>query len=85
MLESDDFARFDLLLALDRGHEKILKRQAPPDAKDKVKLFLSYLPELRLSDVPDPYYKGPDAFDHALDLIEHACERLLEDVKTRLA
>jgi low molecular weight protein-tyrosine phosphatase len=85
MLEPDDFARFDLLLALDRGHEKILTRQAPPDAKEKVKLFLSYLPELRLTDVPDPYYKGPDAFDHVLDLIEHACERLLEDVRARLA
>jgi protein-tyrosine phosphatase len=35
MLAPDDFASFDLLLALDRGHEKILKRQAPPDAKEK--------------------------------------------------
>jgi protein-tyrosine phosphatase len=85
MLDRDDFERFDLLLALDHGHERILKRQAPPATKDKVRLFMSYVPELRLTDVPDPYYKGPDAFDHALDLIEHACGRLLEDVRSALS
>lgn len=85
MLDRDDFERFDLLLALDRGHERILKRQAPPLAKDKVRLFMSYLPELRMTDVPDPYYQGAEAFDHALDLIEHGCERLLEDVRSALS
>jgi protein-tyrosine phosphatase len=85
MLDRDDFEKFDLLLALDRGHERILRRQAPPAGKDKVKLFMSYLPELRLTDVPDPYYAGPEAFDHALDLIERGCVRLLEDLKPRLA
>jgi protein-tyrosine phosphatase len=84
MLERDDFERFDLLLALDRGHERILRRQAPPEAKAKVRLFMSYVPELRLTDVPDPYYRGPDAFDHALDLIERGCERLLEEIKSGL-
>jgi protein-tyrosine phosphatase len=84
MLEPDDFERFDLLLALDRGHERILKRQAPPAAKDKVRLFMSYIPELRRDDVPDPYYGSPEDFDHAFDLIEHGCERLLEEIKSRL-
>ncbi|HEX2114726.1 MAG TPA: low molecular weight protein-tyrosine-phosphatase [Alphaproteobacteria bacterium] len=84
MLERDDFERFDLLLALDRGHERILKRQAPPAAKVKVRLFMSYVPELRLTDVPDPYYQGAEAFDHALDLIERGCERLLQYIKSGL-
>jgi protein-tyrosine phosphatase len=85
MLEADDFARFDLLVALDGGHERTLRRRAPPDAKNKVRLFMSYVPALRLSDVPDPYYEGPEAFDRALDLIERGCAGLLEDVRARLA
>ena len=28
-------------------------------------------------DVPDPYYGGPDAFAHALTLVERACRGLL--------
>jgi protein-tyrosine phosphatase len=84
MLEPDDFERFDLLLALDRSHERILKRQAPTITKDKVRLFMSYVPELRLTDVPDPYYGGAEGFDHALDLIERGCKRLLEEIKPGL-
>lgn len=84
MLDRDDFERFDILLALDRGHERILRRQAPPAAKDKVRLFMSYVPELRMSDVPDPYYQDAEAFDHALDLIERGCERLLDEIKSSL-
>jgi protein-tyrosine phosphatase len=51
MLDRDDFERFDLPVALDRGHERILRRQAPPAAKDKVKLFMGYAPEFGLTDV----------------------------------
>ena len=84
MLDGDDFERFDLLVALDRGHERILMRRCPPTARDKVRLFMGYLPELGLSDVPDPYYDGPEAFEHALDLIERACARLLEEIRPRV-
>lgn len=84
MLDRDDFERFDLLIALDRGHERILKRRAPPTAKDKVRLFMGYAPELGLTEVPDPYYGGPEDFEHALDLIERAAERLLAEIRARI-
>lgn len=83
-LDRSDFERFDLLVALDRGHERILGRLAPPAAKHKVRLFMGFAPELGLDDVPDPYYGGAAAFEHALDLIERAAERLLDDIKSRL-
>ncbi|MEZ5873868.1 MAG: hypothetical protein R3D30_03275 [Hyphomicrobiales bacterium] len=30
--------------------------------------------------MPDPYYGGPEGFDHALDLIEEAARGLLADL-----
>ncbi len=33
--------------------------------------------------VPDPYYGGPDGFEHVLDLVEEASEGLLEDIRER--
>jgi protein-tyrosine phosphatase len=83
-LHRSDFERFDLLVALDRGHEEVLSRLAPHDAKDKVRLFMSYAPELGLTCVPDPYYGDAAAFEHALDLIERAAAGLLDEVRTRL-
>lgn len=35
-------------------------------------------------EVPDPYYGGEEGFEQVLDLIEHACDRLLIEAKGRL-
>ena len=33
-----------------------------------------------VTEVPDPYYGGPAGFEKVLDLLEDACEGLLEDM-----
>jgi protein-tyrosine phosphatase len=76
-----DFAEYDLILAMDRGHYRALRAMAPAGTVERVRLFLDYAPELGVKDVPDPYYGGPDGFEDVLDLIETAAERLLEDVR----
>jgi protein-tyrosine phosphatase len=84
-LETADFERFDLLIACDRGHHKILKRLAPPQARDRVAMFLDYAPDLGVTDVPDPYYGAATDFEHVLDLVERAADGLLEKVKQKLS
>jgi low molecular weight protein-tyrosine phosphatase len=84
-----DFADRDLVVALDSGHERALRRLAPTAAdRDKVRLLRSYDPAAAAGsgelDVPDPYYGGADGFEHVLDLIEAACRGLLAEVRTRL-
>ncbi len=73
----EDFERFDLILAMDRDNLAWLSARCPDGQRDKLKLFLEYAPELNLSEVPDPYYGGPQGFEHVLDLIEVATRRLL--------
>jgi len=70
-----DFADFDLILAMDRGHLRALQRMAPAKHRHKVRRFV---PE---RDVPDPYYGGPEGFEHVLDLVEAACRDLLRELK----
>jgi protein-tyrosine phosphatase len=70
-----DFEEFDLVLAMDRGHLRILQRLCPPQHAGKLKLFL---PE---ADVPDPYYGGPEGFERVLDLVEAACRGLLHEMR----
>ena len=38
-------------------------------------------PELGIDEVPDPYYGGPEGFEHVLDLVERASTALLERVR----
>ena len=71
-----DFAEFDLILAMDRGHLRALERMAPREQRHKVRLFVAGC------DVPDPYYGGPEGFEQVLDLVEAACRDLLQELKS---
>jgi len=58
---------------------------APPQARDRVAMFLDYAPTLGLSDVPDPYYGSAADFEHVLDLVERAADGLLAAIKQKLS
>lgn len=66
-----DFADFDLILAMDRGHLRRLEALLPPDAKCRVHLFLEVLPEAGI-EVPDPFYGDDRDYEAMLDMIEAA-------------
>lgn len=72
-----DFARFDLILAMDEANLASLKRLAPPAAHGKLRLLLPFAPELGVAEVPDPYYGDLAGFERVLDLIEAGVKGLL--------
>ena len=75
-----DFARFDLLLAMDGMNHAELLELAPADARHKIRYFLDFAPHAGTREVPDPFYGGSEGFDQALDLIEAAARGLLADL-----
>ncbi|MEU2491400.1 low molecular weight protein-tyrosine-phosphatase [Streptomyces sp. NPDC007883] len=77
------FAGLDLVIALDEGHLRELRRLAPTAADAaKVRLLRSYDPAAGADlDVPDPYYGGTDGFEECLDMVEAASEGLLAAVR----
>ena len=75
----DDFARFDLVVALDLDHLAALRAMAPTtEDADKV-VLLGDCGTAFLDDpaVPDPYYGGPSGFSDVLDRVEDGCRGLL--------
>ena len=74
-----DFARFDVILAMDRENVAELLAIAPdPADAGKVRLLRSYDPTASPNaEVPDPYYGGPDGFADVFDMVERACGGLL--------
>ena len=77
------FSRLDLVIALDSGHLKALRRLAPtPEDAAKVRLLRSYDPAAGSGlDVPDPYYGGMDGFEECLEMVEEASLGLLAAVR----
>lgn len=80
----DDFARFDLILAMDEDNMRELLIRCPQQYAEKVKLLLSYAnsDEARGLDleVPDPYYGGGKGFELVLKLVEQGCDGLLNNL-----
>jgi protein-tyrosine phosphatase len=80
------FDRLDLVVALDTGHLRALRRLAPtPEDAAKVRLLRSYDPAAGDDlDVPDPYYGGLDGFEECLEMVEAASEGLLAAVREQV-
>jgi len=79
-----DFHAFDYILAMDRGHLRMLRSMAPGDAKAKLGLFLEASGKWKGEDVPDPYYGGTAGFEQVLDMVEEAAERWLDLIEAEI-
>jgi len=77
------FDRHDLIVALDRSHERILSTWARTRADaDKLALLLAFDPAAGGAlAVPDPYYAGTEMFDEVLAMIESASRALFRQLE----
>ena len=76
-VSSDDFERFDYILAMDEDNLARLADEAPAEHRHKLRLFLEFA-QSGEREVPDPYYGGAAGFERVLDLVDEASRGLLE-------
>ena len=77
----EDCQNFDYILTMDEGNYHMVSSLCRGSAV--VRPFLDFATDSPEREVPDPYYGGPDGFEHVLDLVEEASEGLLEDIGER--
>ena len=70
-LVAADIARFDHVLAMDRGHMAVLRGLAPRGLIGRLQMFAR-------ADVADPYGGSERDYERALDAIEAGCMSRLE-------
>jgi protein-tyrosine phosphatase len=83
-VQPDDFEDFDLLLAMDRSNLRALQRMASDGSHAKLRLLREFDPASareRDLDVPDPYYGASGGFEEVLDLVQAACQGLLDQIR----
>ena len=76
-VSSQDFERFDYIIAMDEDNLARLRDESPEEHRSKLRLFLEFS-EGDEREVPDPYYGGAAGFERVLDLVEDASRGLLE-------
>ena len=50
-----------------------------PEEAAKVKRVTDYCRHYPVDCIPDPYYGGADGFENVLNILEDACEGIIED------
>ncbi len=91
-IDSNIFINREIVIALDRTHEKYLSKFIDQHSLDshnsmfalpKVSLLMTYSQSFpNIDEVPDPYYGDSRDFQYALSLIEDACNGLLQNFTT---
>lgn len=72
-----DFERFDLILAMDGDNLARLEELCPKGHRAKLGRLTDHSVRFIADEVPDPYQRGAEDFEHVLDLIEDACDGLV--------
>jgi protein-tyrosine phosphatase len=81
-----DLRRFEHILTMDRHNLAAVSQLARGSAvKARIEPITRYCRHHSLEEVPDPYYGGPEGFEHVLDILEDACEGFLDSLKPRIS
>ncbi len=84
-LSEHDFEQHDLLLAMDWDNLALAEQHCPPTHRRKLRRLTEFCRQHDAAVVPDPYYGGETGFQQVLDLIEDACDGLLDHVSSQFA
>jgi protein-tyrosine phosphatase len=81
--DPSSFDELDLIIALDRTHERAIRSWATSDSdRSKIRLLTSFDTDPgRQLDVPDPYYADAATFAAVLSSIERACAALFSQIE----
>jgi protein-tyrosine phosphatase len=80
-IQQADIEKFDLILAMDWDNLALVQSICPCGLERKVRRLTEFCLKHHSTVVPDPYYDGPAAFELVLDLVEDACDGLIQHVR----
>ena len=79
-----DFDNYDFIIVMDDSNYKNVKSLTSNDSEvAKIKKMTEFSVQYKHTEIPDPYYGGPSGFEFVLDLLEDACEGLLQAIKEK--
>jgi len=73
------FKNFDYIYAMDNSnYQNIIQHASSETDKNKVKLILNELHSNKNLDVPDPYYGGDQGFEDVFQMLDKACDQIVD-------
>lgn len=84
--ERADFDEFDRILAMDfSNYENIIGLSRSKEDTQKVEMILNLNHPNSNMSVPDPYFGGEDGFENVYQLLNAACDQLIEEIESEVS
>lgn len=80
-IQDTDFEDYDLILVMDLDNLSNTQDECPTEHQHKIRRMTEFCLKHKAQVVPDPYYGDNNGFEAVLDLVEDACEGLIQFVK----
>ena len=64
------------------NYQDVIRMARDEQDRKKVDYLLNQIEQGSDAEVPDPYYGGPDGFDRVYDMMDKACDRIIEKIKS---
>lgn len=81
--KTKDFEKFDIIYTMDhQNYENVMALAQSEDHKKKVRMILNELHPNQNMPVPDPYFGGEEGFQHVFELLDAACDKIIEKIKS---
>lgn len=81
----NDFDDFDLIYVMDESnYSNVILLARNKDDRDKVKLILNEIEPSANKSVPDPYFGGEQGFENVFQLLNKACDKIIENISNKV-
>lgn len=79
-----DFKEFDYIYVMDKSnYNNVIQLAKSNEEKQKVDLILNVDLTTKNKEVPDPYYGGEDGFEQVYQLLDKACSKIADELKSK--
>jgi protein-tyrosine phosphatase len=77
-----DFDEFDIIYAMDtNNYAHLISLASSETDRNKIRMILNKINPKAYQSVPDPYYGGENGFQNIFNMLDKACDKIIQDIE----
>ena len=77
-----DFDKFDIIYAMDtNNYAHLISLASSETERNKIRMILNEINPNAYQSVPDPYYGGDNGFQDVYNMLDKACDKIIQDIE----
>ena len=77
-----DFDKFDIIYAMDtNNYAHLISLASTEKERNKIRMILNEINPKAYQSVPDPYYGGENGFQDIYNMLDKACDKIIQNIE----